>query len=454
MSWAPLTDEERKQVDSVYATFKGGRDGLWAAVKRKFPDSEISQRTILNDYLKYQTEYQTHVKPPKPNSVAPLQITQPGYWQCDNVSMRTFSDSGWVGFFHMIDGFTKLGYGKPLRSEEEQETTDAAKKCIEEIRAADMKISVIQCDNGSTFQQVFRDMLESFGIKIVYSQVARAQANAFVERRGGVYKTQLYKMMEAAGDKKWVKNFQTVIANVNATKSVATGFSPDELSKGSEEELAQAAAMIKGTIAKRYKTGVVSTPLFKGQNVRVKRIRSRFQKPGLLGYYSKPIYKVVQRLDSTYANMLASYRIADAEGRVQYGRYPLSSLLKVPPILSEDAEDAEGAEEDPATESDEPEFSHIVRDVELPDSGVAGETVRNELVPTTEPSAPRRSLRAQKNGEYEAEAIVGKRGKGRRVEYKVRWLGYSATDDTWEPISNLENCKDLIAEYDENEAAS
>lgn len=31
--------------------------------------------------------------------------------------------------------------------------------------------------------------------------------------------------------------------------------------------------------------------------------------------------------------------------------------------------------------------------------------------------------------------------------YKVRWLGYSPSWDTWEPYENLLSCVDMIDEY-------
>lgn len=55
--------------------------------------------------------------------------------------------------------------------------------------------------------------------------------------------------------------------------------------------------------------------------------------------------------------------------------------------------------------------------------------------------------------EYAVEKIVGKgwdqNEKGEWIaKYKVRWKGYSASHDTWEPLENLVGCEDLIDTYD------
>ena len=53
---------------------------------------------------------------------------------------------------------------------------------------------------------------------------------------------------------------------------------------------------------------------------------------------------------------------------------------------------------------------------------------------------------------YSAEFLVDKkRGiyKGKKMNlYRVRWTGYSATDDTWEPIENLNDT--LLADFEES----
>ena len=53
--------------------------------------------------------------------------------------------------------------------------------------------------------------------------------------------------------------------------------------------------------------------------------------------------------------------------------------------------------------------------------------------------------------EWEAEEILDYRRQGNRDEFLVHWKGYERTDDSWEPIENLDHSLDLIQEYwDEN----
>ena len=49
--------------------------------------------------------------------------------------------------------------------------------------------------------------------------------------------------------------------------------------------------------------------------------------------------------------------------------------------------------------------------------------------------------------EYEVEAVLGHRGKPSRRTFLIRWKGYSAAEDTWEPERNLGNAQPLITEY-------
>ena len=49
--------------------------------------------------------------------------------------------------------------------------------------------------------------------------------------------------------------------------------------------------------------------------------------------------------------------------------------------------------------------------------------------------------------EYEVEYMVDSRYKGKCLEYLIHWKGWSKTDCTWEPLSNLGNAADVVHNF-------
>ena len=71
-----------------------------------------------------------------------------------------------------------------------------------------------------------------------------------------------------------------------------------------------------------------------------------------------------------------------------------------------------------------------------------------ERLPGQPVTAPGPSVITEdRDEEYEVERIVDSRYTGRRLEYLVHWKGWSESDHTWEPISNLGNATDAVRDF-------
>ena len=54
----------------------------------------------------------------------------------------------------------------------------------------------------------------------------------------------------------------------------------------------------------------------------------------------------------------------------------------------------------------------------------------------------------ERNGEWEVERVLrAKHTDSQGWKFLVRWKGYTAADDTWEPEARLANAKEAIAQY-------
>lgn len=60
---------------------------------------------------------------------------------------------------------------------------------------------------------------------------------------------------------------------------------------------------------------------------------------------------------------------------------------------------------------------------------------------------PPAMVHTARGSEYMLEKIVAREKQGNRWMYKVRWTGYEELDDTWEPLANLDGCKETVEEF-------
>lgn len=70
---------------------------------------------------------------------------------------------------------------------------------------------------------------------------------------------------------------------------------------------------------------------------------------------------------------------------------------------------------------------------------------------------PAKAAKAAKatDKEYEIESVVDSRvdANTRETQYLVKWMGYSAKDNTWEPEEHLAKCRKFIKKFEAQKQA-
>ena len=67
--------------------------------------------------------------------------------------------------------------------------------------------------------------------------------------------------------------------------------------------------------------------------------------------------------------------------------------------------------------------------------------------PSQEKPLPPPVVETPEGEEYNVEEILDSRLKRGKIEYLVKWEGYSNEENTWEPLGHLKNAKEAIADF-------
>ena len=422
-----LSSEQESLLKKLYYEDKlfVGRDRLHHYLMQNHPESGISRRDVMK-WLQLQKPWQLTKQPPKRASTSLMDIKKQGYMSCD-LKGPLPKDRGFEYIFGLVDVASRFQYALPIKSASSIDSRDALKKLIDNN---DIEITLLRSDNGSSFKAEFTDFLKERGIKQIYSDPHSPWQNR-QERNFKIMGDMLYKNTLATNSKAWVNALPQIVEGMNGTINRSLKTTPAKANDGElpievNEERSKDYGVMKKYLSTKstFKTG---------DFIRLRlRNKSAFKNKQ---QYSDDVYiivKVVHESDSK----LVTYKVSKDGDKIEKPSYNITDLL-----LVNDTKDIEY-----------PELS--IEDANVGAMSLKDSREVDELLENTETVSKVRETRkpaADSNGEFEVEAIVGKRKFGKKLKYLVSYVGYDKTYNTWEPIGNLSNAKELINDFRERE---
>ncbi|KAJ3025389.1 hypothetical protein HDV00_012750 [Rhizophlyctis rosea] len=340
----------------------------------------------------------------KSGIITPILTSKRGYISLDCGQMEPFN--GYNTIYHMLDTFSKRTYATAMKAQTAQNNIRFFEETKEKF--PNFYISAIQADNGSEFKEPFESWCKQQGHTLACSKPHSPWSNP-VERYNATLKRMLSQTMRVSNTKDWPSLLPTVVANMKATVSFATGQTPLSVDQSNDKQLhKEVIQKMENKAAKRYgskaqrgndiQVGDWVRKVFDYESLKILKASNR-------GYFAPEVDEVTSVLPSRYPNALPNYKFDTKDTKqVLTGTYAQWQLLKVP----KDTTVVEEPEED--------------RPGEVEGTGV----------------------------QYEVQPLVDKRTlRGGVVKYRVRWRAWKEKHDTWETEDQLtEDVPEMVAAFD------
>lgn len=299
-------------------------------------------------------------------------------------------DNGYKYALVVVDVGSSITDAEPLKSKEQNVVLSAFKKIYNRDILSSLP-KIMQVDAGNEFKGIVQNWFENQDIRYRIAKVGRHRQQAKVERRNQIIANALFKRMASqeaiTGDvsKEWVDDLPLLITAMNKKTKKQNKYKKDKIP---EKVLCEGDSCKLLPIGTKVRVALESP----SDNISGKRLFGKFRSHDIRW--------------STEVRTIENIALKPKSP-------PLYILNKV---------------------SHEPTIGYTKNQLQV---------VSKEKYPDA------KKVLRKKPTTYRMEEIVGKKKKGNKIFYKIKWIGYDET--TYEPKSKVQKvAPDLIREYEKN----
>ena len=234
-------------------------------------------------------------------------------WQGDLAEMSRLKrwNRNYKFILTVLDGFSKFGFARPLKT---KEGTEVASAFEDIIKKSGRKPTLFQSDQGGEFgNRKFRNVMIKYGIHHYHTYTEKKAS--LVERWNGTLKTRLYRMFTENNSLNWVDKLQKVVDQYNNSTHRAIGIKPSQV--GPKTESLVISKLQKRSVpapSSKFKTNDI---------VRISRVKGAFGK-GYTENFTEELFRVSKLLRTNPV----TYKLEDLAGDQLLGTFYEAELQK------------------------------------------------------------------------------------------------------------------------------
>ena len=416
----------------------------------------ISKAAMMK-HLKNIEIYQIHKQQKKETIVKPTKLRSIArrIYFMDLIDISKFQSQN--KHFHfiltLIDSLSKKGFAFALKNKEAASVKEGLESLLQKTS---IQPAIIRSDNGSEFKNdIMTEFLITKGIRQVYSLPYKSTSQGMIEKFNNTLEQLLKRNMTLNQNNNWIDDLQTLVDNYNNTRHTVTKAVPNKVSENKPDQL----NAIKNRINKVADEKIADNnlePLQVRNKVRIRllALESHVRKDEKTNQnkYKPQFSNEIYEIEQVFRNALQNEQYKLKELNRKFFRY---DLLRVHPkkLIK-----TEVIQKPSIPRKEQTELTEKLANQETLLQGREPRTIQKPkkftdeeiLVPTKNKNIQHIETTTKTKApvyDFIVEKILEHRGKGKGIEYLVKWKDYDKSFNTYEPPSSFPAGNVILKQY-------